>query len=313
MKKVFVSFVNLFLTLVLINQRVAAQTAPVSGFIVDIRDGVFLKIGSQKVKLDRKKDLRRALHHGEELSCDPTGWVRITLCNQADAGYCKYHDVNPNSTFRITPNYPPRSEYERNREEAMQELGRIDGVDLEALSPVYSPSSQSVVRPSTLKVRWVKSEALSSLSLIVKDTGGQVIWHEKVSNGGTGELDSQSLRSALLSYRSEIGVGPLILEIEDKNQKGSQLRFSLISQAKETALASELAEWDREQDLFVRHLGRANAFYSYSMFEDVAEEFEAALAETPDSRELIQRTIQAHKTTGNTTRADELKRRLAGE
>jgi hypothetical protein len=287
-----------------------SQAEPIAGFIEEIRGVAYLKKGAQRLKLDQKKDVRRALHPGEVLSCDPGGYLRLALCGQPADKSCQSREVTASGRFRIPPLAPPQSDAERNRQQALQSLGRSGGREMGVLSPVYSPASQGMVRPGTLVLRWVSSEALSSLSLTVKETSGRELWQQNIADGAAGFLVSESLRQTLSQYRAKGGKGALVLDVEDKNHIGSQIRFSLITVEDESNLDKELSEWDKEPDAFMRRLGRAAAFSSRSMFNDVAEEFEAALAETPDSHEVLLRTMQAHRDTGNTARVEFLKRRL---
>lgn len=290
--------------------RVLSQGKPIAGFIEEVRGGAYLKKGEQKEKLDRKRDLRRALHPGEVVWTDPGGYLRLKLCSSLADKECKPKEITSTAEFRIVARPPAQTENERRHQEAAQEYGRSGGRPMGVLSPFFSPSPEGAVRPSTLVLRWVPSRELSSFSVTIQDPTHKRLWGGKIANGVSGYLDSNELKQILARYRDEHEKGLLILEVEDKNRIGSQSRFSLLSVQDEKSLEQELGEWDQENDALMRHLGRAHAFFVRDMFTEVAEEFELALSETPDSRDVLLRTIQAHRDTGNTAREENLKHRL---
>ncbi len=289
--------------------RVLSQGKLIVGYIEEVRGSAYLKQGESKVKLSPRNDLRRKLYPGDVVSTDPGGYLRLKLCSRgAD---CKSKEITSSAEFRIEVGAPARTETELQREKSVQGYGGTGGRPMGVLSPFFSPSPAGAVRPSTLVLRWVPSRQLSSFSVSILDPSHQRLWGKKIANGAAGHLDSPELKQILAKYRDDREKGTLILEVEDKNRIGSQARFSLLSAQDEKALDQELAEWNQESDVFMRHLGRAQAFFVRNMFTEVAEEFEAALAETPYSRDLLVKTIQAHRDTGNTAREDTLKRRLS--
>lgn len=291
--------------------RALSQGEPIAGFVEEVRGGANLRKGELKVKLDPKRDLRRALHPGEVVWTDHGGYLRLRLCSNLADKNCKPKEITSTSEFRIEARPPAQTDDERKHQEAAQELGRSGGRAMGVLSPFFSPAPDSAVRPSTLVLRWIRSRELSSFLVSIRDQSHQRLWEKKIANGGAGSLDSNELKQILTRFRDQHTKGLLILEVEDKNLIGSQARFSLLTALDEKNLQQELAEWDQETDVLMRHLGRAHAFFLKDMFTEVAEEFEAALWETPDSRDLLLRTIQAHRDTGNIARAEILKRRLA--
>lgn len=289
--------------------RVQSQGKLILGYIEEVRGSAYLKQGENKQKLNPRNDLRRKLYPGDVVGTDPGGYLRLKLCNRGGAD-CQAKEITSSAEFRIEVGAPARTEIELKREKAVQGYGAVGGRPQGVLSPFFSPAPDGAVRASTLVLRWVPSRELGWFSVTILDLNHQRLWGKKIANGAAGRLDCVELKQILAKYRDEHDKRSLILEVEDKNRIGSQSRFSLLSVQKEKALDQELADWDQEADVFMRHLGRAQTFFARDMFTEVAEEFEAALSETPYSQDLLARTIQAHRDTGNTAREESLKRRL---
>lgn len=288
-----------------------SQGEQIVGYIEEVRGGAYWKKGEKKEKLDRKSAVRRALRPGEIVGIDPGGYLRLNLCIIGNDPNCKPTEITSTGEFRIVAGPPAQTEHERKREKSAQQLGGSGGRPMGVLSPFFSPAPESAVRPSTLVLRWVPTRRLGSFSVNIKDPN-QVrrIWGNVIARGASGYLDSQELKQILTKYRHDYQTGLLVLEVEDQNGIGSQSRFSLLTAQDEESLDQELAKWNDESDPLMRHLGRVQAFFARNMFTEVAEEFEAALSETPYSRDLLLRTIQAHRDTGNTAREENLIRRL---
>ena len=87
------------------------------------------------------------------------------------------------------------------------------------------------------------------------------------------------------------------------------VRFSLLGQTAEQGLQKQLAEWEGQSGL-IRPLGRAYVFHSFSLLNEAADAYEAALAEDSDSTQLLIAAIAAQRQIGNTEREQILRRRL---
>jgi len=288
-----------------------SQQNKVVGFIESIRGPAYIRQGARKVTLNVRTDVRRPVRAGEVFGCERGCRVLIKLfCGESNDDKCRRVEVSTGE-YQIPSLPTPRTERQRKHEEASQAYGITGGVSMGALSPVYSPAPDSFVSPGSVILRWTTGPALSSLSVRIEDLNRTLIWRQRIGDGSAGSLISAELRQALLNYRTKGASGPLVLEVEDKNGIASQVKFSLLSAEQENELKTQLAAWDQEQDMFIRHLGRITVFQSKGMFSEVADEFEAALAETPDSRELLSRTITAQHVTGNSKRERQLRSKLA--
>jgi hypothetical protein len=288
-----------------------SQQNKVVGFIESIRGPAYIRQGTRKVTLNIRTDVRRPVHAGEIFGCTRGCRVLIKLfCGEANDDKCRRVEVSTGE-YQIPSLPTPRTERQRKHEEASQAYGITGGVSMGALSPVYSPAPEGVVSPGALILKWTTGPALSSLSVRIEDLNRIPIWRQRIGDGSAGSLISAELRQSLLNYRTKGGTGPLVLEVEDKNGVASQVKFSLLSKEQEDELETQLAAWDLEKDTFIRHLGRISIFQSKGMFNEVADEFEAALAETPESRELLIRTISAQHVTGNSKRERQLRNKLA--
>ena len=273
------------------------EEARIAGIVIDLDGPVFLKRDKKEIKLHPDYDRARLLFVGEEIRCGRGGVVHLRLCNRG-----KEEIRGPTGWRTISA-----SEECPNQDE-LTEYGRRGGRDKGTVSPIFSPANGSVVKPDDLVFRWVPSPALRAFSLEITRAGEGVIWHQEVADGPAGSLTSDSARQVLLEHRDK--EGPLVLKLSDQSDKENELVFSLLSVKEERSLEQELASWDKKKDGLMRHLGRARVFARHLMLTEVAEEYEAALAEAPESRDLLRRTIEAHQRTGNAVRVRELKKRL---
>jgi len=286
-----------------------ARTAGQQGstaLVEKVSGTVFLRhdANAKQKRLDPKSDAARRLYPGEQVRCEPGGFLRLRVGG-------RLREIHgPSGWFTI-----PRatSSQADPLQKALDEYGRRGGRDRGGQAPtvvVFSPSDRSVVRPDIFTIRWVPLREKCETSFTIRDAGGEQIWRQEHVRGTAGVLKSVAAQRALRKYRSELGAGPLILTLTGSCGDETQSGFSLLRVTDEQSLKREIVQWDREPGSLTRHLGRAAVFTRYQMFPQAAEEYEAALARAPQSRELLLRTIVAQRRVGNSAREQELSRRL---
>lgn len=287
---------GMIIVLSLPRQVFPQQESTPSGYIDSFRGSAYLqKKGAEERPLKPKRDQRLYLHPGDKVRCDRGSLLRICIYGSAGA---KCHEVPPSVSYPIP----------------FVSSGKVYGIragrERAGTSAVFSPSDRSTIRPATLVIRWIPRTALRSFSLKIQDTANNLLWQQRVIDGKTGFLISASLRRTLVKYRDEARTGHLTLKVLDQEGVETRITFSLITRPDEQELDHDLAALDKEPEIFMRHLGRIETYTSRGMVVEVAEEYEAALAETPESTDVLIDTILANRRTGNLARREELLRRL---
>lgn len=273
-----------------------------AGLIEKISGAVFWKqkAADKGERLDPRSDAARRLYPGEQVRCGRRSKLIIRLGRRRKPVPC-------GDWFTIPPLASSQSEpFKR----LIREYGKVGGVERGESSQVFAPSDHSAVTPKSFVIRWVPGAAACTLSLTIKYVGNQLVWRQDNVKSSSGSLQSASARQHLTRYRNLAGLGPLTLTLDDSCRGETQVTFLLLSVTNERLLEQDLAFWNKEPELLVRHLARASAFSSYRMYPHAADEYEAALKAAPGSRDLLTRTIRAHRRTGNFNRAEELEKRL---
>jgi hypothetical protein len=251
-------------------------------------------------KLDPRSDAARRLYPGEQVRCARRSCLTLLLGRRRLV-------VRGADWFTIPPAPSSRSDlYNR----MLHEYGRVGGIERGDSSQVFAPSDHSVVTPGRFIIRWAPSPSGCVLSLTIRDVGAGVVWREENVRGALGSLESASARRRLTTYRDLARQGTLIFTLNDTCGGAHQVTFTLLSAEKERLLEQDIALWDKEDGALARRLGRAAVFSQYRLYPQAADEYEAALMTEPHSRDLLTRTILAHRRTGNLTRAEDLERRL---
>lgn len=281
------------------------SSAQEAGILEEMRGRAYWKrdAHSKEIRLSSQRDKGRLLHAGERIRCDKGGRLLLQLYNRRMRIRC------PSDWFPI-PHVPPS--LTNLARQALEEYGRTGGRD-RGMSVIYSPSNRSKVKPATFELRWAIKKLSHAFTVAVKEINprGQEILRLNVRDGTSGRFASDEARRALAQYRTMRGHGPLLLLILDGEREIDTVSFSLLSVQDEATLEQELAFWDKERKGLWRHLGRASAFIRQRMFIDAAEEYEAALAQAPESIDLLKRTIGAQRRAGNFAREEELVQRLS--
>ncbi|MCU1267891.1 MAG: hypothetical protein JWM21_4209 [Acidobacteria bacterium] len=314
MTKSFWSLLNLekicivpgMILLVLAGLGSAAGQSGSTALVEKVSGGAFIRhdAGAKPIKLDPNTDVARRLYPGEQVRCEPGGFLRLRVAG-------RLRDINgPSSWFTI-----PRAGFGQTDplQKVLEEYGRRGGRDRGGKVPaviVFSPSDGSTISPDTFSISWVPFTKECETSFVIQDTNADPIWRVVHLKGRLGFLVTDAARQALRKSRSKSDGGSLTLILTDSCGNETKLGFSVLAIADEKLLRRELARWQREAGSLTRRLGRAEVFTRYGMFPQAAAEYEAALAQAPESRELLIRTIVAQRVVGNYPRARELTDRL---
>lgn len=178
---------------------------------------------------------------------------------------------------------------------------------------VYSPPTGgygSAVLPAQFAIRWIPSNGAQDVWLRVRDHDGGQIWPQGNNDGikvsaATGVLISAEARQALEKYRQAGSGRPLTLVMVDSKGNQSEAEFSLVSEQDDKALQADLNRCSAQPGV-MRYICRAYYFRQLKLFTEAAEEYEAALRVAPESFELQEHAIVAHRFTGNSAREREL-------
>ena len=252
--------------------------------------------------LDPQKDVARLLHRGEWLQCSERSQVRLRLQSgpKVVKGVARW----------VAPNLPPDEQGIVSL--AMQRLESGAVATDHAPGPIFSPAEGSSVRPDVAPIRWHK--ALGSVAFRLKNERGKVLWSHGAVSATDCKLDDPAFNAALREFRDSVSQGKLTLEALSGETLTGKVEFSLISELAEQSLKRELKDWGAEPEKsLLRYVGRAAAFGRRSMWNEEAEELEAAVATFPKSVALLRADRSAQLRTGNLPRAEALRLLIQGK
>jgi len=273
----------------------------IAGIIEEIHGPAYWRKDNneKETRLDRKRHKARILHVGEQLRTGPGGYLQLYLCS----GRIKIEKPAP--WFRISAtNVCPN-------QAALKEYGNVGGRKRGDQTQIFSPSDHSVVWPDRFVIRWNRNPAKCVISFSIMEPDDHNLLTIPGIDGSLGELNFTKARELLNRYRQSEDYGPLRLRLVDTCANDVFVTFSVLSLKEETTLKENLSHWNKERGTLLFHLGRAYEFERFRIFPLVAEEYEAALKMAPGSRDLLIRTMLAHRSIGNYVREEELKKRLS--
>ncbi len=293
---------SLCLLLLLLAARGAAAQERDAGIVerIDGRASWRRNDSARPTALHPNADAARRLHVGESIRAWRGGLVLLILCGDGGRRELRAAD----GWFKIPESAECRGG------EALAEYGNPGGRDRGGPA-VYSPADDEVIRPEAFTLKWEPSPKLRSFTArLVRNENEQEIWSEPVRDGRSGVLASAAARRALASQRADSRRTVILLRLEPAGGTAVVITFALLSRDDERELTNRLARWDEERSPLMKRLGRAADFALMNMFTEAAAEYEAALEDTPQSRDLLVRTIQAQCAAANAPRARTLKTRL---
>jgi CHASE2 domain-containing sensor protein len=282
---------------------VSAQDHP-AGIIESISGTVFLKQNGKQTRLNSKTDIARRVYPGDSIRCAKGAKATVRISG-------KKTDIDDKLSWFVIPN--TISSRRDSAQRAIDEYGRIGGRNrrITHRAILFSPADESVVAPQSFVIRWAPARKNCLATVEIQQLGSEVLWQQKNIDSAAGELNSQSAREVLESYRSRADADTLRLKLNDSCGNSDQSDFTVLSVAEENSLKRDLKFWDSDGESLMNHIGRAAVFNQYRMFSHVAEEYEQALVIAPRSRDLLLRTIEAQRLIGNLVRVKELQRRQA--
>jgi hypothetical protein len=283
---------------------IAAETkkGDAIGYIEAIRGAVFFKedANAPETPLSQKRDIAQILRAGNRLRCGSGGWLRVMI-----GGELK--EIRSASWTVLSSWSDPVPRHVR---AALADYGRTGGRargDDAVLGPVLQwPADDVGVLPTTFVIRWSTAAATCPLKLVLQTMGREVIW----SGGADAKrevVDAADVRKGLSKHRGS----RMSLTMSGPCAGEQNVTFEVLSGEEEAQLNEELRGWTSyaDQVIFAR-IGRASVFAAHRLYAEAAGEYETALREAPESRDLLARTISAHARAGDTRRMKELQDRL---
>jgi hypothetical protein len=148
----------------------------------------------------------------------------------------------------------------------------------------------------------------TEVSLSIKLTrDSKTIWSQSNIDGMSGQLTSELARKLLRNIQKKNM--SRYIELTLVSNKPQRIVFRVMSLDEEQLVARELKKWEGMVD-FTRHIGRAYTFSRYRLYDEAAAEYESALADSPESVDLLRAAISGNCRAGNKSRAEELAKRL---
>ncbi len=183
------------------------------------------------------------------------------------------------------------------------------------LSPMLKGTGMT--RPESFKFRWRMlrtSEGLINISPLSISLVGcktdERLWVEQGIDYKKGLYAPEDVRQLLKKRQRPDSVDSIEVVVTSASfDKAQRFCFDLISAAEERRLSTELAMWDDYDDL-VRHAERARVFYQHGLYDEAAEEFDAALRLSPQTDHLLADAIMSRFRLGDDDEVDTLLRRL---
>ena len=272
------------------------------------------KDGGEVKRLDAAKDHFRFLYPGESVRCDGMGSMSLQVLDNRpkkvlkEDGWCTVYDEAAVCEKEKMPG--AKAAVSGVMDRALREFGRPAGRQRGFRSAIFSPAPESSVRASELVLRWNEIPGATRIALQLTDKYHSVLWEQVDVDAGSRELVAGAMRTALVAYRDKGGAGPFSLKLTNEGTAQPLVRFSVLSGDEEHALDGELAKCERNKGL--RHLVcRTAAFSRREMWNNAAEEYEAALKLAPESRDLTLAALAAETSIGNAKRAGQLRAMLA--
>jgi|SRR5579862_1604162 len=248
--------------------------------------------------LDAKLDHYRFLYPGEAIRCKGPGRLLIQDHSRLVTLTAKDNWYKLSSTLQHESN--------QEDEEALKTFGRIAGRPRGSVtSPIFSPANDGVVLASNLVVRWRPHDTPGTIRVRLVDEDGAELWQKGPINGSDGAVDSEELRQVLTRLSEDGRAGEITLILEQNGSAEIHVKFLLLSTENKKSLDDDLLRCASKQGL-MHAACRAYAFESRRMWNDLAIEYDAALAGAPGSRDLTVAAILIHRKIGDTDVVDRL-------
>lgn len=283
----------------------------VAGRIMSLHcDARLLRKGTKdEAKLLYPRDIALGLAAGDAVRCNGPGYLEVLVSEGT-------RRVPPlQKPFTIEP-LPADPKYPEDKEisDALTGYG-VSGATrgTTADSRILWPAENSAVVPEHFVIRWAAVPQKIALS-ILSEAKDVTLWGPTEVDGGAGSLNLDAVSSALAAYKTKPGSAGLVLTLTLANSSDwEEVHFSLLNGREERELSAQLDFWGKHTDGLALRLGRAYSFSRHKLFAEAADEYDAALNSTPESRYLLEDAIKANRLAGRASRVKELQTRLASQ
>ena len=272
----------------------ATNDQNVAGIIEQIhcRAELMQRSGHNPVRLDAKRDIGRSLFPGESVLCTSPGTMQLLV-------FGRVVKINQPGIPYPIPYIRPQhlSDEEQMRQSALEDYSRRGGRERSGGEP-----EGASVTPKFFYILLPVNQG-GPVSVSIQNKTGKEIWHGSVTSS-TGLLESTGASDAVGQYQQS-GGGQLTVLIS-QNGKQQQINYFVLSREAEKQLEAALAVWDGEPSGLMQHIGRASVFSDALLFEAAGREYEAALADAPESGDLRQAAVEEYRRAGDDNRANNL-------
>jgi hypothetical protein len=286
----------------------ASDGVPV-GFLQSVSGDVEILGGNSPGKLHANTDAGRILFSDETIRCGLNGHAEVRTGDSGSGNIDVCKSRKDWNSPGIQAQATARGDSGR-IEDALEKYGKRAGRDKGTESAIYSPPDHGAVIAAKFIVRWRTRPPLPKLTVVLQDGAGNELARVPDVDGAAGILDLPALRDAMVKYRDTAAASheaKLMFQFESRPPQS--VTFLVLSLAQEHDLDQQLAQQDRPGDLF-SHVMRARAFDNFGLFNLVAAEYDSALEQAPQSRDLLRAAFYAHARTGDLHRARELRDKL---
>jgi hypothetical protein len=227
-----------------------------------------------------------------------------------DFGYAK-KPLGPSQEEYPVPLAPsqPLTREQKLIAEAIRDYGTRGGRSRSMGGVLYSPPADGAALAGSFVVRWIPWQPAKQVLLTIEtDSHGEVFRQDQI-DARAGQFTSEPLRAALVGLES---TGKLRLSIfaDASTTPRDQVEFRLLSAEEQQSLEKDLHGADQDEFPLMRHIVRAYAFWRRQLWAEAALEYEAAIADTPTNRDLLERAARAESETGNLSRQAQFEEQL---
>jgi hypothetical protein len=177
--------------------------------------------------------------------------------------------------------------------------GRSKGSEL----AIYAPADGGSVAADRFVMRWTTKPDIGTFVAVLIDPAGKEIARSPNLKGTEGTTDSQPFRQAIansLAATPASGKFQLVLMLDEGGEQVSS--FNVLTKAQQSDIDRELASAGNENSL-LSHIERAGIFDNHRLYNDVAAEYDKAIAQAPGSVTLLRAAVGVNAKIGDLERA----------